>query len=93
MPKTLSELNKSLANWAVKETVNMQRDLFDGIQRDTPVNTGKARAGWQSEEVQRLGDTGLVKNDVEYIGWLEFGSDTVAPSAMVRTNIKRVTIK
>ena len=89
--KSLSELTKSITKWAEKETVKMQTDLVFGIKKDTPVRTGKAQAGWESENIKKLGDTGVVKNDVEYIGYIEFGSDTIAPHAMVRNNIKRVT--
>ena len=58
--KTLSELNKSLSAWAVKETQTMQKDLFEGIRADTPVKTGKAQAGWQNEQITKIGDTGIV---------------------------------
>lgn len=91
--KSLSDLTKSLSKWIETETVKMQEDLVFGIKRDTPVDTGKAQAGWENENIKRVGDTGIIKNDVEYIGWLEFGSDTHAPVGMVRNNIKRVVKK
>ena len=90
MATNLSSLSKSLNKWATEETQKMQEDLFSGIRSETPVDTGRARDGWKNVDITKMGDTGLVKNDVEYIGWLEFGSDTVAPTAMVRRNIKRV---
>lgn len=88
--KSITELTQSLTKWATTETNKMQLDLFESIRAETPVRTGKAQAGWENTPVEKIGDTGKIDNDVEYIGWLEFGSDTVAPQAMVRRNIKRV---
>lgn len=91
--KSLSELTKSITQWAEKETIKMQEDLVFGIKKDTPVDTGRAQAGWENENIKRLGDKGIIKNDVEYIGWLEFGTDKTQPYGMVRRNIKRVVGK
>jgi hypothetical protein len=91
--KSLSELTKSITQWAEKETIKMQEDLVFGIRKDTPVDTGRAQAGWENENIKRLGDKGIIKNDVEYIGWLEFGTDKTQPHGMVRRNIKRVVGK
>lgn len=88
--KSITELTQSLNKWATTETNKMQLDLFESIRDETPVRTGKARDGWENDQVAKIGETGVINNDVEYIGWLEFGSDTVAPQAMVRRNIKRV---
>lgn len=88
------QVNKSLADWIVKRTQAMQADLLNGIAQDTPVRTGRAQAGWVStQEVKQIGDVGLIRNEVPYIGWLEFGSDTVAPSGMVRRNLQRISGK
>ena len=88
--KSITELTQSLNKWATIETNKMQLDLFESIRSETPVRTGKARDGWKNAQISKMGETGVINNDVEYIGWLEFGSDTVAPQAMVRRNIKRV---
>jgi hypothetical protein len=90
MASNLDQINQSIRDWALNSTKKMQTNLYEGIRADTPVKTGRAQAGWESIDIAKLGDTGIIKNDVEYIGWLEFGSDTVAPHSMVRTNIKRV---
>lgn len=89
--KTPSNITASINKWATQTTQKMQVDLFTGIRNDTPVDTGTARDGWTNEPITRLGDTGVVENLVDYVGWLEFGSDTTAATAMVRNNIKRVT--
>ena len=91
--KSLSDLTNSINKWVVTETVKMQTDLATSIKKDTPVDTGRAQAGWENKNIKKVGDVGVVKNDVEYIGWIEFGSDTIQPHAMVRNNIKRVVKK
>lgn len=91
MSKTVGELSKSIDGWALEQVQKMQLDLFESIRSETPVKTGRARDGWTNDPVKRIGEIGVINNDVPYIGWLEFGSDTVAPTAMVRRNIKRVT--
>lgn len=68
-----------------------QAALLSGARALTPVDTGRAQAGWISAQIIRKpGDTGIVENTVPYIGWLEFGSDTVAPQAMVRNTIAQL---
>lgn len=87
---SLNELNKSMQDWATKETQKMQLDLYSSVKAETPVDTGKAQAGWVDTEIKQLGDTGLINNDVDYIGWLEFGTDKMGGHFMVTRNIKRV---
>jgi len=88
------QVSKSLEQFIVARTQKLQADLLFGIKADTPVKTGRAQAGWVSvQQVSKVGDTGIIENLVPYIGWLEFGSDTVAPQAMVRNNLQRVSDK
>jgi len=83
----INDLNR----WGVQKIQAMQSTLVDGIRADTPVKTGRAQAGTNSTKiVNKIGDSGEIRNEVPYIGWLEFGSDTVAPSAMFRSNIQKV---
>ena len=86
-----SDLAKKMEEWATKQVVAMQQDLFVSIRDETPVDTGRARDGWENQDIVKIGDTGVIKNDVPYIGWLEFGTTIHAPVAMVRRNIQRVT--
>ena len=84
-------VSDAIAKWAVKNTQEMQQKLHDDIKADTPVRTGRAQAGWENTVVvAELGDVGVIENMVPYIGWLEFGSDTVEAAAMVRTNLNSV---
>ena len=51
------------------------------IQLRTPVDTGRARAGWRLENLDTL--MTVIVNDVEYIVKLEYGSSQQAPEGMV----------
>lgn len=93
MATTIAELDKALQAWAVKETQKMQVELHAGIKQETPVDTGRAQAGWTNTPVNKVGDIGHIDNEVPYIGWLEFGTDRMAPFGMVRRNINKVVSK
>lgn len=82
----------ALNKWSVKQVQTMQNTLVEGIRADTPVKTGRAQAGTVSTKiVNKIGETGEIRNDVPYIGWIEFGSDTIAPHGMFRSNIQKVS--
>lgn len=59
---------------------NFVDELLRTIQDKTPVKTGKARAGWI-----RIGD--MIINPVEYVKYLEFGTDKMKPYAMVGSTL------
>lgn len=88
----LREISKTIEEWAVKRTQSMQSKLVEDIKADTPVDTGTARAGTQSiKEVNKLGETGIIRNEVPYIGWLEFGNSRGSfEYAMFRRSIAKV---
>lgn len=95
--------------------------IYDGVIRMTPVDTARARSGWQlgvnrvkldalpeglpsypgadmkmAEAVAasgpvRFGDTLWITNNVPYIGHLDDGSSTQAPTGMVGPTLTRVT--
>jgi hypothetical protein len=56
-------------------------NLFQRIQELTPVDTGRARAGWRMEAAP--GGSYVILNDVEYIICLENGTSRQAPHGMV----------
>lgn len=58
-------------------------EVAERIRRRTPVDTGRARAGWVVN-----GD--VISNDVPYIGYLEMGTPRMAPFGMVRTTMEEV---
>ncbi len=87
----LDQITKSLEKWAVGQVNAMQDNLVTGIKADTPVDTGRARDGTVSTAtVKKIGDTGIISNEVPYIGFLEFGTDKTFEHAMFRRNIAKV---
>lgn len=69
-------------------TEDTAEELFDEIVRRTPVDTGRAKEGWELYKDPR-GNIQII-NDVDYIIYLEEGSSNQAPSGMVRTSIAKV---
>lgn len=64
--------------------------ILDSVKEETPVETGHARDGW---EVVKESQTTVVKNDVEYIGFLDEGTAHHAGNHMVDKAIQKVTRK
>lgn len=64
-------------------------DLFTSIILLTPVDTGRARGGWQIESSETAGGGIHIEifNSVPYIIYLEFGWSTQAPRGMVRISL------
>jgi len=60
------------------QVANMLGDLVEA----TPIDTGQARASWN---VDKRDDIYNVKNDVEYIQYLNEGSSKQAPSHFIET--------
>lgn len=87
-----NEIAKAIEEFALKRISTMQSKLVEDIKADTPVDTGRARAGTQTvKEVTRLGETGIIRNEVPYIGWLEFGNSRGSfEYAMFRRSIAKV---
>lgn len=67
--------------------------LMQRVIDRTPVDTGRARAGWQGGlgQVENEGETTTfsVTNDVEYIAFLEFGTTRMQARAMVRSSMNQ----
>ena len=58
-------------------------ELHRRISQRTPVDTGRARAGWEITEVG-------IRNDVPYIGFLEEGTTNMRPFGMVKTSLQEI---
>jgi len=59
-------------------------DLHGRIVERTPVDTGRAKAGWS---IDVRPDSTWIYNNVEYIVPLEYGHSKQAPQGMVRLSI------
>jgi hypothetical protein len=62
------------------------------ITKKTPVDTGRARAGWQGEHDRQDQHkaTFTISNNVPYIIFLEYGHSKQAPSGMVRITMQEL---
>ncbi len=71
----------------------LARRLMQQIIDRTPVETGRARSGWNQdigEEVEEGETTRIsVTNEVEYINFLEFGTSKMQAAAMVRSSLNQ----
>lgn len=65
---------------------NLQDAAFDELRSATPVDTGRARAGWRKGG---SGDTLTVSNEVPYIRYLNEGSPSRPPSMFIPRAIRR----
>ena len=54
--------------------------LVEELRAATPIDTGRARAGWKYED-------GQISNDVEYIDRLNAGSSTQAPTHFIERTL------
>lgn len=68
------------------ETRKTLLDLHAGLVQRTPVDTGRARSGWQVDT-----QAGVIENNVEYIEALNRGHSAQAPAGFVEAEIDRAT--
>ena len=68
-------------------------EVFARIKNRTPVDTGRARAGWQmSAPVETPTFTEItISNQVNYVVWLEVGSSRQAPQGMLRVTLNEMS--
>ena len=78
-----------LEQFIVQESNELAQDILEGVKRDTPVNTGRARRGWAIERATALEQQAQVGNDVEYVKYLEFGTANTEPLRFIQRNIKQ----
>lgn len=84
---TVNDIIKEVEKTVDDEIQKMATDLHAGLMRATPVDTGRARNGWQLT----LGNEPVIENQVEYIGVLNDGHSKQAPALFVEAEIDRVT--
>lgn len=63
-------------------------DIYADLLRETPVDKGQARQGWQ---LDLIGDEQHVQNSVPYIGRLNDGHSTQAPAGFIDAIVDRHT--
>lgn len=65
-----------------KEEFGME--LMERVKQKTPVRTGALRDGWGFEQKR---ESISVYNTQEYAGYVEYGTEKMAPRAMLRTTL------
>lgn len=60
----------------------VRASVLADLQRDTPVDTGKARDSWEASPVDAIGGF-TVQNLVDYIKYLNLGHSQQAPSYFI----------
>jgi hypothetical protein len=59
-----------------KEKAALKSDYLASVKPRTPIDTGRARRGWQTRQSE-------IRNDVPYIGKLQSGYSRQAPKGFV----------
>lgn len=81
MPLVITRSGTNIRRWlegiVEEEKKHLKDDYKSAVVPRTPIDTGKARRGWQIR-------TGQVENRVPYIGKLETGYSRQAPDGFVR---------
>ena len=73
----------------IKDTADkIAIDLHAGLVLNTPVDSGRARAGWT---VDTASQNPVIENNVAYIGVLNSGSSKQSPAGFVEAEIDKAT--
>ncbi len=62
--------------------------LITELKQATPIDTGKARGGWEYQLTKS--DIAYITNEVEYIGYLNDGHSQQAPAYFVEQTVHRL---
>ena len=65
-------------------------DIFKGVKKLTPVDTGRAKRGWRMLR-RRFGM--IVINNVPYINYLDQGSSKKAPRGMTKPTLEKLNTR
>jgi len=72
-----TNIRRWLEDIVEQEKQNLADDYKSSVVPRTPIDTGRARRGWQARKTE-------IKNNVPYIGKLEEGYSRQAPNGFVR---------
>lgn len=94
----IKEFQRNLEKFLKKTSQNKEKLLAElafkfkrMVKLCTPVDTGRARAGWY---IKPTSDGGwVVYNRVHYTVYLEYGHSKQAPSGMVRISLRELSRK
>ena len=71
---------------AIRAIIGKEDAVVSDLKSETPVDTGKARAGWRSRRTENGFE---VYNDVEYISVLNDGHSQQAPENFVEHTLSK----
>jgi hypothetical protein len=83
--KDLEITEKQLVDLQKKVTLDVEADLVLA----TPVDTGRARQGWEVTTPQKFGDDGVIENSVPYIEVLNNGHSKQSPAGFIETIVQK----
>jgi len=96
MAKTQAGIKKELYAEISKDLSAFSRDLVANLRATTPIDTGRARQGWQNTFRGMNGRkiAPLAKNTVPYIGVLDSDKTSrQAPNGIVEVALRKTTRK
>ncbi len=87
----LNELNAALSKFIVDNSNQITDKMFEGSADKTRVDTGYAKSRWKiKNHISKVGQTAVITNDADYIGWLNFGTAHTEADHMVERTIQEV---
>jgi len=85
--KLFKKTEKVLRSDQQKRIHGIGIEVFRRVTLRTPVDTGKARAGWYYKAKP---DQFTIRNNTNYIVYLEYGHSQQAPAGIVRITLKEI---
>jgi len=83
-------LMDEIRKFATQEANELVDDLYRTIKANTPVDSGAAKAAWETEQVNKLGDIGEIGNPKDYLKYVEDGTVHIAPRKFITRSIIKV---
>lgn len=91
--KAMKELEAEVLERGTLEIHQKIDFATEQLKKVTPVDSGKARQGWQNKKYKSLGQqAGEITNEVEYIDVLNNGHSKQAPRYFIEQVLSRIGI-
>ena len=90
----LDRIEREIKDLANLDILARMKYATDQLRIVTPVDTGKARSGWEHEPRPEADGTigGIIRNDVEYISDLNNGHSSQAPKYFIEQVLIKIGI-
>jgi hypothetical protein len=94
MPNDVKRAMKRLASEIDKDLDSFFNDVLKEVKKQTPIDTGKARKGWQKRSNPSVGDSTSIENvlvnNVKYVPYLDKGHSSQAPDGILAPAVEKV---